>query len=738
MLTERRMNPNDAAAVLERLARRAWWMQALRLSVFVLAVVLPLTLGLGVLEGWSVGGQVLVGMGLLGGGIGLSLVWLRRKGIDAHLMAAHLDRTTPALEESAALLLRPADDLRLVERMQQQRALDAFSHLLEPPRVPGKGLRLAGAFLGFSLVLSLAVAVWMPQPFTGAGTTSEPVLLHAVGVDSLGGQTPVEVEKAQVTLTPPSYSRVSPVISPDLTLEALQNTRAVWTITLNQPAERATIHFSDGDTLALRLNDAGVYEAARTLRYAGFYYLEFVASTQRRYRSDYYALSIIEDLPPVLTVVQPEPRTVIEPGEPAAAAVKVLADDDYGLRDMRLVATVAKGTGENVKFREQALDFDRSTRTSSTSWTLETTLDLAAMGMEMGDELFFFVEGWDNRAPEPNRGRSETIFVVLRDTSQWAAPPSLSLALDAPEEYLRSQRQIIIDTEKLIADKPGLAEDTFQRRSNAIGIDQKLLRLRYGQFLGEEFESTVTEAERFIPGLEEDDHADEHAGETAFDSSPDAAREIIEQYAHMHDAEEAATFYSEDIKQELKAALAEMWDAELHLRMFRPEEALPYEYRALRILKALQQKSRIYVKRIGFEPPPIKPEEARLTGNLDEVPSHKTQQDVRADVSFPAIREALTVLQQAPDEKEAVVVLERAAQELAGVVVEEAGRYLAALQDLRTLIDDLDAGRGWCRACVGTVRRALWNVLPPAQAAPAPRREGTSSLSRRYFNQLGQ
>ena len=735
------MSPNEAAAVLERLARRAWWKQVMRLSALALAVALPLTIGLGVLGGWSVGVQVLVGLGLLGGGIVLSLARLRRKGIDARLVAAHLDRTTPSLEESTALLLRPTDALRLVERMQQRRALDAFSRLPESLRMPGKGLRLASVLLSFSLVLSVVMAAWMPRPFIGTDAPPEPILLHAVGADSLAEQTPVAVEKAQVTLTPPAYTGQTPSLSQQLTLEALQNTRAAWTITLNQPVERATIHFSDGDTLALRLSETGAYQAACTLHYSSFYYLEFIAPAQQRYRSDYYALSIIEDLPPVLTVVQPELRTVIEPGEPAEAAVKVLADDDYGLREIRLVATVAKGTGENVKFREQALDFDTSTQSSSTSWTLETTLDLAAMGMETGDELFFFVEGWDNREPEPNRGRSETIFVVLRDTSRWAAASSLSLALDPALEYLRSQRQIIIDTEKLIADKPDISQDAFQQRSNNIGIDQKLLRLRYGQFLGEEFESTVTQAERFVPGFEEEDHPDDHAGEATFDSSPDAAREIIEQYAHMHDAEEAATFYSEDIKKELKAALAEMWEAELYLRTYGPKDALPYEYRALRILKALQQKSRIYVKRIGFEPPPLKPDEVRLTGDLDEVPSRETRQDVSAEASFPAIREALAVLQsldQAPDEEEAVAVLERAGQELAGVAVEEAGRYLTALQDLRKLIDDLDAGRGWRRANVGSVRRAFWNVLPPADALPAPRREGATSLSRRYFNQLGQ
>ncbi len=67
--------------------------------------------------------------------------------------------------------------------------------------------------------------------------------------------------------------------------------------------------------------------------------------------------------------------------------------------------------------------------------------------------------------------------------------------------YFRSQRQIIIDAEKLIGDKRILSKDTFQKRSDAIGVDQHTLRLRYGQFLGEEDERRNTVADqRYRPG----------------------------------------------------------------------------------------------------------------------------------------------------------------------------------------------------------------------------------------------
>jgi hypothetical protein len=63
-------------------------------------------------------------------------------------------------------------------------------------------------------------------------------------------------------------------------------------------------------------------------------------------------------------------------------------------------------------------------------------------------------------------------------------------------------------------------------------------------------------------------------------------------------------------------ALEQMWQSELHLRLYEPEKALPFENKALAYLKEAQQKARVYVKKTGFDPPPIKEKEKRLTGEL--------------------------------------------------------------------------------------------------------------------------
>jgi len=56
----------------------------------------------------------------------------------------------------------------------------------------------------------------------------------------------------------------------------------------------------------------------------------------------------------------------------------------------------------------------------------------------------------------------------------------------------------------------------------------------------------------------------------------------------------------------MKQAIANMWNAELHLMMSEPALALPYEKEALKFLTQAKNAERIYVKRLGFEPPPVK------------------------------------------------------------------------------------------------------------------------------------
>jgi hypothetical protein len=343
-------------------------------------------------------------------------------------------------------------------------------------------------------------------------------------------------------------------------------------------------------------------------------------------------------------------------------------------------------------------------------------LDLAALGFASGDDVIARLIVTDNRTPTPNTTRSSGI--ILR----WPPDPSKeSAGLEGVVQktmpaYFRSQRQIIIDSEALLAEKAQLDAAKFLARSDSIGVDQKLLRLRYGQFLGEESEGHAEHAPEGAVGgvdtqagaLAASHEAQERAASPA--SAPTKfgeAGDVVAEYGHVHDIAEAATLLDPQTKATLKSALAEMWQAELHLRQGDPQAALPYEHRALEFIKQVQQATRIYLARVGLELPQVD-EARRLSGE-------------RKDLSDRA-----GTLAAAPAIDVALVDLWRALDRTAPPDWDAATRARAARgpsPDGLGLLAAIDRARRepGCADCRAQLRRALWPLLPQPPAESAPR-----------------
>jgi hypothetical protein len=279
--------------------------------------------------------------------------------------------------------------------------------------------------------------------------------------------------------------------------------------------------------------------------------------------------------------------------------------------------------------------------------------------------------------------------------------------------YFRSQRQVIIDTEALLAERGKVSTVRFNDRSDEIGVDQRLLRLRYGQFLGEEAEDV------------------EHAGSEGHDDHGEApgpesgtAVDVLETFGHTHDIPEAATLLDRETRELLRAALREMWQAELHLRQGKPALALPYEYRALDRIKQVQQASRIYLARVGLELPPIDASR-RLAGEATGVRSRgdllaaATSDSellagwwARLDATAPGA-DAVASSRQADLAAMAAWVREREAR------LPQAIELLAAID---ALSDDAQ-----CADCRQQLRALLWPLLPTPPASTRMRATASAS-----------
>lgn len=640
---------------------------------------------------------------VLGVSVGLVLavvLILRRRRVDALAIARHLNRTVPALEESTDLLVRAPDNLSPVERMQRARVERTLRALLPVPALPSRGLRLAAGYAAIALLGALGI-------LTNAAPSARSTPGLAVAPTTRNPHRPAALSGVEVTIRPPAYTGKPVRRTSAWDLDAEQRARVTWRLLVDGPVSAILLVTTDGDSIPANRNRGSEFEVSIVAEHSLLYQVS-LRDGATTVVSDYHRFTLIPDAPPTLTVVRPEPRTDIAFRSPQAVPLEVLAADDYGLADARIVATLTKGAGEAVKFREQVLEFEVSTprRGPHPALVLRRTLVPTALAMQPGDELYFHVVIHDNRRPEPNETRSETFFVTLADTAEVVLADWSGLAVNALPEYLRSQRQIIIDTEELLARAASLAPQAVRDRSSNIGLDEHVLRERYGEIVGQEDVVAGTE-----PTVE-----------------------------HEHDTPESATLLAQSVKDTLQAAVAQMWEAELQLRTYEPRAALPYEYRALELLKLAQQAARAYVLRVGFEPPPLEPDRKRLTGTLTTIGNPTRQRDVSATPSLASVRVALAVVQRlrlgGQRRPEDIALLEGAGGEIAQLAIRQPGAHLETLRALRSLIDSLRLSRGTaCGTCWPLLEQGLWRALPTADPERAGRAPATG-LARDYFDRL--
>jgi hypothetical protein len=439
-----------------------------------------------------------------------------------------------------------------------------------------------------------------------------------------------------------------------------------------------------------------------------------------------YALTVKLDRAPDIRLIEPETAVLeIARNGPARFNSKALVKDDYGLDSVGILASVAKGSGEGVKFRDQKLTFDGAIDTGK-GLVYQKEWDLKALGMEPGDEVYFTVIATDNRLPQANTARSETLIVRWLEDQQ-AVLGADGLGIDFIPEFFKSQRQIIIETEQLIADQPLLAAQAFSAISYAIGQAQADLKQKYGQYLGDEFGegrgaqlSDAHEATEKTGEAHEHEHASAAAG--GVNKSLNSTADIIRLYGHNHGDPEIGPITRRNPVALMKRAVSEMWQAERHLMQAEPELALPFEYEAYKYLKLARQADRIYVKRLGFEPPPVS-EERRLSGQLDEIISYRLsapEASVEADgksSNQALLKDVYQILKIHSSEylfnESERELLSRLSLKLTGWSQQQSEliQHAANLEKLSL------AGRmklASCEHCLGELETAIWNLIEQA------------------------
>ena len=621
------------------------------------------------------------------------LMWLaadiyRLRRRIANQWSSWLNAAIPALEDSSTLLAAEAGTP--IARLQRQRLQSRLAQVLtgdDYRRIAHARVRFGFAPLVASLIA--AGAAW--------GYQAKPPVAKAPQVAAPINKPAVDGE-VYLRVTPPAYTGVAGFETAARDIQIPQYSEVRWCVRKPVGAP-PVVELGDGQALSITPDCA-----SRRVEDSLFWRTRGAAGTR-------YNIRVIPDQPPQVTIVEPTELIHLLSKDVKAVQLSVLAKDDYAISRASLHMTLARGSGENVRFTDREVPLPKSADPKSRGWKKQWTL--AELGMEPGDELYFFVRAADNAPDNPHTTQSPTYTLRLPGPDAENLDSTALPSMVKPEN-LRSQRQIIIDTEQLVADmqaNPKMPAATLRSRSEGIAADQAALRLRYGQFLGEESSLFGDEHGHGGAGHKDDEHEEDehkaggHSGEAHHGGPAGMGSEVeaMRQFGHVHDQEDNATIFDPQTKAVLKRALSAMWDAEKSLRAISPKPALPPEYKALEAIKELQAAERVYLHRTAFVPPALK-EEKRMSGDVVGAMSYKRAQGAASD-SVPA--EARELVQALAAEGALPALWSKSARDTIAARITDQEQKLSAQRAVQDVMDG-------CVPCRAELRAWLRGTLTDA------------------------
>ncbi|MFA5668856.1 MAG: DUF4175 family protein [Balneolaceae bacterium] len=607
---------NSLIAKLYRKRVAGELLQILAISILVGAVASVFSTDL-LSEPIFIAGAVFVGC------VALAILSGRFKKPDSKEIARFLDRNYPFVEESASLLVEGdrGNQFELWQKEKITQQLEQNASLIKLPNTNFKNvLSRVWILFAVSVLIFVSKPLFQQMIISGLDQISSIELIEPTPSDEVVFP---KIEEVNIIITNPAYTNLKAQKYGFDNIKAPENATIKWELKTSGEVQKAEFIYSSGDTVgfnkkgdnfefSLKADENHIYQIALT-------------GSDTTVFSAFKSLEIIPDQPPGFVVLQPFEKRNFITSQKKSFTVEAIIGDDYGIISTKIKATLARGSGENVRFREAEFIFDKISGIGTKKVEVSTILHADSLEMKPGDELYFYLTATDNK-PASQSNRSDTYFIIYEDSSEVSIAEIVGLGIDLLPEYFRSQRQIIMDTEQLLEEKSKLSENEFGRRSESIGYDQNLLRKRYGAYLGQDDEMMDGEEGEQTEELVDDHSTDEVINEMGLEKAvSDAASAIPDEFFHDHGAAEMNTLFAASPRALLKQALDNMWNAELHLRTKNPKEALPYEYKALELLKAVQQANRQYTRKAGYELPPIDENEKRLTGTFDDFASPKSE-----------------------------------------------------------------------------------------------------------------
>jgi len=599
--------------------------------------------------------------------LGLGYYYLNKHFISKSNLIKHLNQQYPQLEYSTQLVEDDFETNNLLEQIQSQKIKSVFAKLYPSIKISNP-LKSALLFILINVLAIFLTSFLIHKPGDIKISTSIEKEQKITKQTETKAEDIPQLLKSSIKVSPLPYTNIQPFYTKDLSLEIAEGSTLQWDLKFDKPIK--SIH-QNIDNKTNELNSKDNIHWNNSIKPSSNLVYQLVAydNDEVALINQWHDVKILPDNKPIVKLENFELYQELNYYDIMPNQVQVFITDDYGINEATLNILKSSGEGESVKFEKESYPIN----VAGKNIKQQVSFNISTLKPEPGDEIFIRLAATDNCPFRKQQSFSNTHIIAIKDTAKIDQEFGDGLGLDIQPEYFRSQRQIIIDTEQLLSEQKDLTIDAFKNRSNNIAIDQKLLRLRYGKFLGEEFEGEIGESSHHNHEHEhhddhdhhdqehhdeddEHDHSDDeltpeppdaHAGhDHGGEENPDpeaeqTVEELLSPFVHAHDNADVNTFFESETKAKLKAALAQMWEAELQLRIAEPKKALPFENKALKLIKEVQQANRIYVERVGLEVREIKVDKKRLTGDISEVFSKDAMLDKKTEDDSNVISEGI-------------------------------------------------------------------------------------------------
>jgi hypothetical protein len=262
---------------------------------------------------------------------------------------------------------------------------------------------------------------------------------------------------------------------------------------------------------------------------------------------------VVPDAPPTVRITAPA-ADLRRDTATGTISIRITAQDDLGLSDLRLRFTKVSGSGESFTFEDGEWPVQVH-RTSGRAWTGAHQIDLATLRLAPGDSVVYHAIAHDARVGAAGAGESERFLIEITRPGAVAAG---DFSLPEPEEkFALSQRMVIQLTERLLEKRPRMTAEAFGDEARALAMAQRRVRAEFVFMLGGDVQDEFEEA------------------------------------AHAHEVEEGRANRG---RGDLTEAVRQMSQAETRLTAGAVREALPYEYKALAALQAAFGKARYFMR----------------------------------------------------------------------------------------------------------------------------------------------